>query len=121
MKKVINKGYTFEVESWENDGDNSKTKYYTVESEAEARRIYTLCKKLFPSLGNTMDGEGADILKKYVKNNQELFADVKNPESYICDLSYELMGGSEWYEFRVIEKFSLTHSEEDVYLSVVKF
>ena len=120
-KKVISRGYTFEAKSWENDGDNYKTKHHTVELESEARLISRLCKELFPKLGNTMDGEGYRILKRFISDNTEMFESIVSPESYVRDLSYELMGGSEWYDFRVLENFTITYSEHDVFLTEVKF
>ena len=35
----------------------------------------------------------------------------------ICtDYAYELMGGSEFYDFRVCEKVNIYHSPEDIFL-----
>lgn len=120
-KKAISRGYTFEVESWENDGDHCQTKFLTVESESEARLISRICKELFPKLGNTMDGEGYRILKKFISDNTEMFESIDKPESYVSELSYKLMGGSEWYDYRVLESFTIAYSEHDVFLTEVKF
>jgi len=72
MKKVISKGYTITVTSWENDGDNYRTKSMTVESEDEAKAITEMCKTLFKScnnrgcgIGNMMDDE-ADQAKEVI-------------------------------------------------------
>ena len=120
-KKVISRGYTFEARSWENDGDHLQTKHHTVESEDEARLISKLCNELFPKLGNTMSGEGSRIILRFVDSNKELFETIEYPESYISDLAYSLMGGSDDYDYRVLEDFILTYSEEDIYLSIVQF
>ena len=133
-KKVISKGYTLEVKSWENDGDNSRTINHTVESREEAHRLYRLCKELFPSknyskygVGNSMDNDFKDDIFKYIRDNQDLFSDFGKIEnfdelyedllevdfceelkgkqdvfveitSYLLDVSYSLMGGSELYD-----------------------
>ena len=36
MKTVVKKGYTLEVTSWENDGDNYRTEFKTVQGTASA-------------------------------------------------------------------------------------
>jgi hypothetical protein len=120
-KKVISKGYTFEAKSWENDGDHSQTKFYTVDSETEARRINRICRELLPLIGNTMDGEGCEKVENYINKNKDLFSDVQNPTSYIDNLVYNLLGGSEDYDYRVLENFNITYSPEDVYLEEIKF
>ncbi len=125
--KVINKGYTLEVVSWENDGDNYRTKSKTVESLDEAARINKICKELFCSgsnVGNSMNNEADEILIDYVKENQELFPDLKNDDEildYFEDLGYELMGNSEYYDFRVCESIKITYSPEDIYLETIEF
>lgn len=58
MKKVISKGYTLTVTSWENDGDNYKTKSLTVESEEEAKSLTQMCNTLFKSCNNGEGGIG---------------------------------------------------------------
>jgi hypothetical protein len=152
-KKVISKGYTLEVKSWENDGDSSQTKLYTVESENEAKRVYKLCKELFKSgnkgIGNSMDGDYMENMVAYVKDNQDLFSDFGTVDSfddiedeilvidyieeleghevfseiadYIFEVSYKVLGGSDFYDFRVCQSVSVTYSEEDVYLEEIKF
>jgi hypothetical protein len=37
MKKIINKGYTLTVVSWENDADNYKTISKTVQTKEESK------------------------------------------------------------------------------------
>ena len=74
MKKVINKGYTITVVSWENDGDNYKTKSITVETIEEARVIHKICKELFMlyDVGNSMNNEAKPIIKEYLQYNPEI-------------------------------------------------
>lgn len=49
MKKIVEKGYTLEVTSWENDGDSYKTQFQTFESKEEALIICNLLKDLLTS------------------------------------------------------------------------
>ena len=39
MVKVVNKGYTLSVTSWENDGDNYKTESKTFDTKEEAIKV----------------------------------------------------------------------------------
>lgn len=82
-KKVINKGYTVEVISWENDGDNYKTKSSTFETLEEAKAVKHMCENLFISnyddktLGNKMDDEYEDcmlIAARYLVENPHLLS-----------------------------------------------
>lgn len=123
-KLVIEKGYTIEVTSWENDGDNYNTESITVETLEEARKIYRVCNELFKScnngeggIGNSMGGECEEVIEEYIKNNPEL----NLTEDEISDLSYDLMGSSEYYDFRVCESVSVTYSPGDIYLEEIKF
>jgi hypothetical protein len=121
---VIEKGYTLEVTSWENDGDYYNTESMTVETLEEARRIYRVCTELFKScnkgeggIGNSMSGECEDVIEEYIKDNPELNLD----EDTISNLAYELMGSSEYYDYRVCESVSVTYSPEDIYLEKIEF
>lgn len=137
-EKVINKGYTLKIVSWENDGDYYKTKFKTVETLDEAKRIYDMCTKLFCSetngkggVGNSMDGECQDVIIDYVKANIELFDDeyakaLKEEDEdtifdWIRDEAYNLMGASAFYDFRVCESCSCTYSPEDIEVEVIEF
>lgn len=48
-KKIVEKGYTLEVTSWENDGDNYRTLFKTYETQEEALTICNLLKNLLTS------------------------------------------------------------------------
>jgi len=118
MKKVVvNKGYTLEVVSWENDSDSYKTKYKTVSTETEARAIVKICKELFEVLGNSMDGEWDSIIEEYIKENPEL----ELTRDKIYNLAYDLMVGPEWYDFRVCESVTVTFSPENIEVEVITF
>lgn len=133
MKKVIKKGYTLEVTSWENDGDHYSTKAKTVETREEAERLFKICTELFKScnngeggVGNSIDSEENQTLFDYVEDNPELFLElIEKDEDEIVDyfqnLADELMGSSDFYGFRVCESCQLTYSPEDIYLEEVIF
>ena len=130
-KKVINKGYTLEVVSWENDGDNYRIKSVTVDTIEEAENIYNMCKTLFKpcnngdgGVGNSMEGEANQVLYNYVTNNKSCFPDLKDEDdilNYFNDLTWQLMGSSEYYDFRVCESCTCYYSPEDIYLEEIKF
>jgi len=132
-KKVISKGYTLEVTSWENDGDNNRTQHKTVDTIEEAKRLHTICTTLFKSrsyreggIGNSMDGEGYNTILKYVEKNKDLFPELEGEDDdfiidHILHLAHELMGGSEYYDCRVCQSVIVTYSPEDVYLEEIKF
>lgn len=136
MKKVITKGYTLTINSWENDGDNSRTKTITIEDETLARAVFKMGNELFKScnngqngIGNTNDGDDEQAERKiieYMTKHPELYPQLENPSDdkliSLC-MSYNdrMMGGSEWYYSRVLESITVTHSPEDVYLKEISF
>ena len=78
MIKIVNKGYTISVTSWENDGDNYATKSLTVETIKEAQNIHKLCTELFQDgcnneigIGNST-GDYSYRIQPYIDNNPEL-------------------------------------------------
>jgi hypothetical protein len=112
QKKVISKGYTLEVTSWENDGDNYCTKMNTYNTKEEAIAVRRLCNIVFVScnngdggIGNLNDGEegcvNALILNFFIrfpdlltinqektpydfeKEVREAFPDIKENEKWI--------------------------------------
>lgn len=88
MKKIISKGYTVELTSWENDGDNYRTKSQTYDTKEEALAIKSLCLSVFQScnngetgIGNMMDDEDpTPIIVEYVIHNPQIldFSDDEN-------------------------------------------
>lgn len=143
IKKVINKGYTLEITSWENDGDYYRTKTKTVETKEEAKMLYDICTTLFKScnngeggIGNSMDREELETVLEYYESNTDVltiepFIDLKSrindddAEDLIFDcfleIAYDLMGNSEYYDCRVCESVIVTFSPEDIYLEEIKF
>lgn len=81
-KKIIDKGYTVEVDSWENDGDNYRTQKDTYLTKEEALAVRHMCENLFLSsnngeggIGNLMDDEytqAHSIIVEYFINNPTL-------------------------------------------------
>jgi hypothetical protein len=82
QKKVVGKGYTLEVVSWENDGDNYRTKSMTFDSIEEAQAVKHMCEKLFScnseedgGIGNLMDDddeEAKNIIVSYLIKSPDL-------------------------------------------------
>ena len=85
-KKVISKGYTVEVTSWENDGDNYKTKSATYDTKEEALAVKALCLSVFNSCNNGDAGIGnmcededpTPIIVEYVVQHPEILAFSNN-------------------------------------------
>ena len=81
-KLVFEKGYTLEVTSWENDGDNYRTKSHHMETKEEAEEVRKMCKEIFigchngeNGIGNLMEDEysqGEYIILDYLTRNQKL-------------------------------------------------
>lgn len=147
MKKVINKGYTLTVTSWENDADNYNKESITVDNKEEAKALYELMKLCTSKnnlpegtirLGNTgengFNAQQIDLLYNFFKNNPILLKEpLENKESmdedefmdYIQDLFYQaedgLLGSSEYYTCRVMEECIITYSPKDIYLEEIIF
>jgi len=147
MKKVINKGYTLTVDSYENDGDNSRTMSMTVDTKEEAQAIHLMCTTLFQSKNSNYNGneigignmmkedydEALEFIIPFMKEHPILLEkykddldilDYENDDKLveICrEYNYDLMGGSEWYFSRVCESCTVTYSAEDVFLEEINF
>ncbi len=132
-KKILLKGYTITVTSWENDGDNNRTESMTVESKDEAQAIVKMCKKLFVSsnngeggIGNLMEDDteiAAQIILDYIQANPEILQGKKLSDEKIIDLvmdyNYNLMGGSEYYYSRVFESCDVVYSDSDIFTEAI--
>lgn len=132
--KVINKGYTLQVTSWENDGDNYQTKSKTVDTIEKVKLLHSLLQLCTSEnnnppgvirLGNSVGGfseDQEDLLRDFFTENNIIF-DFKDGE-YIYDTFFEEIGGllghSEFYTCRVFDSCSVTYSPEDVYLEEIK-
>ena len=70
-----------------------------------------------------MDGECNNIIIQYVENNKEIFPIFEDEDAmidYFIDLGCELMGSSEYYDFRVCQKVTVTYSPENIYLEKIE-
>jgi len=137
-KKLIReKGYTVVIVSWENDADHYRTKSFKANSKEEALEIKDICDTLFVSHHQTEKGISNDckdelsdkdkeIILEFMEQSPELmkrFSDDGDEEldnNNIIDafqhLAYELMGGSEWYTFRVCESCNIEYTAEDIFV-----
>lgn len=140
MKKLLReKGYTVEVTSWENDADHYRTKTFKANSKEEALEIKDICETLFKSYHSADKGISNDCKDSLSNKDEEIILEFMEqcPElmkrfsegrekltdedivDAFCDLSWELMGGSEWYTFRVCEKCEIECVPEDIYVEVI--
>lgn len=138
-EKIISKGYTLSVVSWENDADNYKTKKMIFESKELAIAVARMCTDIFQSknsghpkgIGNSSDARGdvqraKDIIVEYMECHPEIYPDKTNPSDEdlinICmEYNNNLLGGSEFYFSRVLESATLTFSPDDVFLEKIEF
>lgn len=132
--KVISKGYTLTVVSWENDGDNYKTQQVTVEDKNVAAALVKMCRELLLSINNSTTGVGnateyetetaEKLVVEFMKSNPVLCngkSEAKKLIPIARDWIYNLVDSSEYYYARVCESVSVTYSSEDVYLEEVNF
>ena len=138
-QKVVKKGYTLTVVSWENDGDNYNTNSITVESKEMAEAYYNmmqLCRSKNNringeiGLGNSSDGFNRrqrqaiiSLFDNYpiLLQGTEIDEDEHNLDYLFMEISVDLLGSSEFYTCRVMESCTITYSPEDIYLETVEF
>jgi hypothetical protein len=134
-KKIIEAGFRFEIESYEDDGDNSKTIIKTVKTQEEVLAVQELLEfvHLGGAIGNTYEdfsNEQLYSIKEFVNKNPLLFE--KSLQSGRFDVTYddslqelfttivsEYLGDGEFI-CRCCKKYSITYSEEDVYCEIIK-
>lgn len=145
MIKVINKGYTLTVTSWENDGDNYNTLSKTVATKEEAKAWYEmmqLCKSEnnqpngVIKLGNTdeISDKQSKVIIDFIEQNdlifqREILDEIKEEdndvaeelEDWFFERAAELLGSSEYYMCRVMESCTVTYLPEDIYLEEIEF
>ena len=141
--KVVSKGYTVTCTSWENDGDNYRTKSVVVENKKLAEALYQMCEVLFQSENNSGDGLGnssecdddmrgmiADFIKKYPilmdENQHRELIEIEDEEEelefyeQVCsNWIYKLLGNSEYYYCRVAETTTVSYSPEDIFVEQI--
>lgn len=137
-KKVVSKGYTVEVVSWENDGDLYQTHRVTFKTKEEALAVKHLAEALWQdhyeenskSISSMMDEDFEDMIErvyKYFLENDKLleYCDLNTQDSadniYDGTMHYKnkLMGSSENYLCRVCESVTILYSPEDIYLEEI--
>lgn len=135
-KKIIEAGFRFEIESWENDGDNYKTTIKTVKTQKEVFAIQELLYfvQVGNDIGNTCEdfsNKQLNLIREFIDKNPLLFE--KNLQSNRFDINYddslqelfntvvsEYLGESQEFNCRCCEKYSITYSDEDVYCDIIK-
>lgn len=128
--KIINKGYTITVDSYENDGDNHQSHSLTVDTMNDVKTIDSFL-KLCEKIGNAYeDFEKGDLpkIEKFVKEHPDLlyFADQYLEDPYdhreiFLNVAYQLVGcSSDDYILRYPEKWTIVYSDKNVYLEEIK-
>lgn len=128
MKKVINKGYTITVTSWENDADNYQTVSNTVDTLEKVILLNKVLPKLFRSVyngglvGNSTshrDYNEEEVIE-YIKQFPSLIPKGYSEMDVVQDLQDTYMGDpSEYFCYRVFSSMSVTYSPEDIYLEEI--
>ncbi len=139
-KPYMKAGWTFEVKSWENDGDHRNTKTHTVTDENHARALVDLI-KLFESddeVSNMYEPDDAEITyigekaKEWAEKHlafvraeyQDESLDLSEwePEDFaelLSGTAYELgLAGTEFYT-RAVDGWKIYYSPEDIFLNDV--
>lgn len=114
--KILDKGYNFIVESWDENFKNRRKIICTIDSKEEALRT----KKIL-ELFNTEEELDWETIFDTVKRNPRIFSDIKNPmdpdEVLNCvdNLAERFTGRGEKHIFRRFGYFDVIYCEEDVY------
>ncbi len=130
-KKLIHpKGYQLHVTSWENDGDNYRTKTLNIQTLEEAKAYKHICENLFQSksrsvkaIGNFTEGNEEKVEERilaYIDEYPDYFQIDADPYDLILDIANECMGSSDFYICRVCESVEITYSEEDIWVQTIK-
>ena len=129
MKKVVSKGYTITVNSWENDGDNYQNHSNTVNTLEEVKQLSKVLPDLFLSLnrnglvGNANDESDFDAEEviKYMKRHPNLIPKGYDEMDAVNNLHEYYMGTpSEHFLYRVFNSMSVVYSPEDIYLEEIE-
>lgn len=128
--KIANKGYTITVVSWENDGDYYQTNSITVDTIEKAKIWYDLITFIQEnefSNETEMTEESENIIIEYMDKFDVSLIDeelerYKSDKIYVFNnLQKRLLGYSEYYWCRVIDKYTITYLEEDIYAEEINF
>lgn len=120
---VSKQGYYLKAVTWENDGDNYKTKeVYFGDDEKTARMVADVISNVIHEYGNEDEDlyeQANSDIGKYLFNQEKyrLFA-VHNPNAvniindYLSDLGF----GAEYYCYRVCDELTLIYNPAPVYM-----
>lgn len=135
MEKVVQKGYTLKVTSWENDADNYRTKFIYSESKEKIKALCGICDLASRKITHTPGGIGNEMNEEKVtriaveffgKEENKILIDPNfeySEEDYydrLVEYTGELFGYSEYYICRVCEEYTVTYSAEDVYVDLIE-
>lgn len=133
MKRIIlNKGYTVEVVSWENDGDLYETNTVNVNDIETAREIRDMCllnKYGFLSDQNPWREKEAEItsfmeahplIRAHYVNINETYAGLSSFDIWES-VGLDLVGCAEDYDIaRVVEDVTILYSDKDIEVETVE-
>tara|TARA_Y100000034_G_scaffold87336_1_gene104765 strand:- start:5206 stop:5607 length:402 start_codon:yes stop_codon:yes gene_type:complete len=125
---MIKAGYNLYIYSWENDLDNRNTIHYHTENKNEVRFILEFL-ELFrsqhdgrpgrkPGYGNRCDMSEADyqeVLEKANKLSEKYDLKPFEDRYHLGDFTYDLLGGSEWYVYRVFDTVTVYYMDKDIH------
>jgi hypothetical protein len=133
--KILEKGYTLRITSWENDGDNYRTEIFQTQDKATAEEVKRFCDRFLSKPSEGGYGNALDLTKedeKHIRHDLKKFPLLFPPEEYAedskgqrkliwhaIDFAQELTGPSEFYTFRVVEDCEILYSEEEVFAQKV--
>ena len=133
MSKVIKKGYYLEITTWENDGDNYKTKIMDGLSEAEARHYKGFTdqfhSKYAGAAGLNLGNSEIDYYVDDEMSNQEAYL-IKSCHKYLLDVDTHGHGDivfdvvNTWCNgeyYRVVESCKVFFNPSEVIMAGVEF
>jgi len=133
-EKVVSKGYTLKIVSWENDADNYKTIFKTAETLEEVKEIKNFCEVLLNKENNKLifvrPRDRAKVVRRlenFIAGNPEFSDWLEEAEDdddliqWAVEYAEGLVGYSDFYFFRVCKSCTVTYSPEDIYVETVEF
>lgn len=129
MTKILKyqAGYTITINSWENDGDYKNEQTIHTASKSMASLMVKLLDVLSKSDNTNRYGVNMDAIMLEVEPLERLYlAEYPNTddpaeyfENFIYDFTYDAGLGSEYYNCRVVDDFSVMYFPEDLYVEIV--
>ena len=132
-KTLYTKGYLVRCTSWENDGDNYKTKEKqlpTLEYTVIVREALKMCENCYHDsvfgLGNLMEytPRETNAIIEFIQKHKEVLDKIYNfsgeDEVEIFEtLVSDYLGYSEYYIYRVCSSVEIYHFKEDVIVEII--